>query len=508
MRRIKEILELRHGHGLRHRAVGVAVGVSASTVGELLGRVRAAGLAWPLDAALDDAALEARLYPREPPRPDGVPVPDWAYVHRELRRKGVTLMLLWQEYKEAHPNDGYQYSWYCERYQAFAKKLDVVMRQVHRAGEKAFVDWSGDGITITDPATGEERQAQLFVAVLGASNYTYAELAPTQELRFWIQAHIHAYEYFQGAPALTVPDNTKTAVETPCRYDPVIQTTYQEMATYYGTAITPARVRKPKDKAKVEGGVLIAQRWILAGLRNHRFFSIGDANQAVWQKLAEMNDRPFEKLEGTRRMLFETLDRPALKPLPSTRYEYGEWSRPKVNVDYHIDVDKHYYSVPYQLLHQYMDVRRTVTTVEVFCKSRRVWTHVRSYEPGYTTVREHMPKAHQEYLEWSPPRILRWAAESGPSTIRLAETIMELRPHPQQGFRACLGILRLGKKYGRERLEAACTRALALHAYRYRSVESILKSGVDRQPLPCPAEEREAIEPIEHDNIRGPDYYQ
>lgn len=508
MRRIREILRLKWESGLSHRDVAAGVGVSPATVGDLLGRAQVAGLSWPLDPGLDDAMLEARLYPPPAPSQDGRCVPDWSYVHRELRRKGVTLMLLWQEYKEAHPDDGYQYSQFCELYQRFEKKVDVVMRQVHRAGEKAFVDWSGDGIPITDPATGEPWMAQLFVGVLGASNYTYAEAAPSQELPWWILAHVRMYEYFQGVPGGTVPDNTPTAVKEPCRYDPVIQSTYRDMAEHYGTAILPARVRKPRDKAMVENGVLIAQRWILARLRNHRFFSVAGANEAIWEKVAELNDKPFEKMEGTRRLLFETLDRPALKALPAARYEIAEWSRPKVNIDYHVEVDHHCYSVPYQLIHEHVDVRTTSATVEVLYKGNRVYTHQRSFGPGFTTVREHMPKAHQQYLEWTPSRILRWATEVGPSTAKVCDRIMASRPHPEHGYRACLGILRLGNEYGRDRLEAACARAAALGAYGYRNVKSILKTGLDRQQLPSPAGEPEAPAPIRHDNIRGPDYYQ
>lgn len=507
MRNVKEILRLRFDGGLSHRAIGRSVGISASTVGDLLSRAHAAGVVWPLPPELDEAALEARLYPPDPPGPGVLVPPDWSYVHRELRRKGVTLMLLWQEYKAAHPEDGYQYSRFCDLYQDFEKKVDVVMRQVHRAGEKAFVDWSGDGPVITDPTTGEERRAELFLAVLGASNYTYAEVMPSQELRHWIQAHIHAYEYFGGVPALTVPDNTKTAVTEPCRYDPILQATYQEMAQHYDTAILPARSRKPRDKAKVEGAVLVAQRWILAALRNHRFFGLDQANEAVWQKLEELNDRPFQKLDGTRRVLLEMLDRPALRPLPSTRYEYAEWRRPRVNIDYHVEVEGHFYSVPYQLVHERVDARVTSMTVEVLYKGRRVHAHERAYGPGYTTVREHMPKAHQQYLEWTPSRILRWAADTGPNTVKVAEKIMALRAHPEQGYRACLGILRLGRRYGKERVEAACARAVALGVYGYRNIHSMLKSGMDRQPLPGMQPEREASGPIEHENIRGPGYY-
>ena len=320
MRRIREIMRL-HAEGMSHRSIGLVVGVSPATVGDLLGRVLAAGITWPLPAGLDDGQLEARLYPADPSARGALVTPDWSYIHRELRRKHMTLMLLWQEYKADHPENGYQYSRFCDLYQEFCGRLDVSMRQVHLAGEKAFVDWSGDGITITDPVTGKESRAELFVGVLGASNYTYAEVTTTQGLRDWIQCHIHMYEHFGGVPALTVPDNTKTAVTAPDRYEPELQETYLDMARHYGTALLPARVRKPKDKAKVEGAVLLAQRGILARLRNHRFFSLEEANDAVWRCLDDLNAAPFQKMDGSRLELWETLDRPALKALPSTRYE-------------------------------------------------------------------------------------------------------------------------------------------------------------------------------------------
>jgi len=507
MRKIREIMRL-HAEGMSYRSIALVVCVSPTTVGDLLGRVVAAGLRWPLPDGIDDGQLEARLYPPDPFTRSALVTPDWSYIHRELRRKHMTLMLLWQEYKADHPEDGYQYSRFCDLYQEFSGRLEVSMRQVHLAGEKAFVDWSGDGLMITDPETGKESRVELFVGVLGASNYTYAEAAATQGLHDWIKCHIHMYEHFGGVPALTVPDNTKTAVTAADRYEPDLHATYLDMARYYATAILPARVRKPKDKAKVEGAVLLAQRRILARLRNHRFFSLEEANEAIRLCLADLNAAPFQKMEGSRLELWETLDRPALKALPPTRYEYAEWRRCKVNIDYHVEVEKHLYSVPYQLVHEQVDVRMTQTTVEVFFKNRRVCAHGRRVERGFTTEPEHMPKDHRDYAEWTPTRIMSWASDTGPNTARVAEVIMSRRDHPEQGYRSCLGILRLGRTYGKDRVEAACGRAVALGAYSYKSIKSMLKSGMDGQPLPDAEQVKKTSAPVNHANIRGPGYYQ
>jgi transposase len=505
MRKIREILQLRWGEKLSQRDVAHSVRVSPSTVFDCVSRAQLAGLGWPLPDTLDDAALEALLYPlpatvAQQPRA----VPDWSYIHNELRRKGVTLQLLWHEYKQEHRDGGYQYSQFCELFKRYKGQLDVVLRQDYRAGEKAFVDFSGDGIPMVNPHTGEVSEAALFVAVLGASNFTYAEAFESQQLRHWIAGHIHAYEYFDGVPQITVPDNPKTAVLRPCWYDPELNQTYREMARHYNTAIIPARPRKPRDKAKVEGGVLIAQRWIVAALRNHTFFNIEQINEAIWDKLDELNDRKFQKLDGNRRQMYLQLDRPALRALPPSRYVYADWSRPKVNIDYHVDVERHYYSVPYTLIHKRLEARATATTVEMFFKGRRVASHVRSYvKAGHTTLREHMPPSHQRYLEWSPSRIISWAGTVGPAASAMCEKIMQLRAHAEQGYRACLGVMRLGKVYGNDRVERACERALSVAAVSYKSVESILKRGLDRKPLVAAAEPKS----VEHDNVRGPDYY-
>lgn len=504
MRKIREILRSELERGWSRRKTAESVGVSPSTVLECIRRAEAAGLGWPLPDGLDDGALEAKLYPPSPVTSRSRPALDFRWIHRELRRKHVTLRLLWQEQKEVHPEDGYQYSRFCDLYRRWTKKLDVVMRFEHRAGEKTFVDFSGDGIPIVDRNTGEVTEAAFFLAALGASSYTYAEALASQQLPSWIEGQVHAFEYFGGVTEITVPDQPRTAVTRPCFYDPEIHRTYLDWAEHTGTVIIPARPRKPRDKAKVESAVLVAQRWILAALRNHTFFSLEQANAAIREKLEELNDRKFQRLDCSRRDLFEQIDRPALRPLPAARYELAEWSSPKVNIDYHVDVQRHFYSVPYSLVHERLDARRTATTVEVFWKGRRIVTHRRSYEKGrYTTLPEHMPPEHQKYLEWTPSRILAWAAQTGPRTAELAKAILDGRPHPVQGYRACLGILRLGKSHGADRLEAACTRALSIGAPSYKSVKSILKNGLDREPVRPPSPRP----PIEHDNIRGPDYY-
>ena len=505
MRRIKEVLRLHHESGLGRRQIGRSLSISHATVRGYLRRAEQAGLSWPLSDTLSDVQLEQRLFPPPIMIPAGErPLPDWASQNKELKRKGVTLFLLWQEYKAVYP-DGYQYSRFCELYRAWASKIDVSMRQTHKAGEKLFVDYAGQSLPITNPGTGEIRVAQIFVATLGASSYTFAEATWTQSLPDWIGSHTRAFAFFGGVTEIIVPDNLKSGVTTPCRYEPGINRTYMDLAAHYGTAIIPARVYKAKDKAKVESGVLVVGRWILARLRNRTFFSLAEANTAIAELLTQLNDRPFQKLPGSRRELFETLDKPVLRQLPASLYTYAEWKKARVNIDYHIEVDGHYYSVPYQLIKQGLDVRITAHTVECFHKGKRVASHRRSFHKGkHTTVTEHMPKAHQQYAEWTPRRLVKWAASFGPNTSGLVEAILRKRVHPQQGFRSALGLLRLGKQYGPKRLENACERALATGAISYRSVASILKANLDKQPI---QKAPESPEPIEHGNIRGAGYY-
>ncbi len=504
MRRLREILRLKYDCGLSHRAIARACGVGAGTVSEYLQRARQAGLIWPLPEDLDDAALEARLFVPTPDASGPRPLPDAAFLHQELKRPGVTLQLLWVEYIKVHP-DGYRYSQFCEHYRRFARTLSPTMRQVHRAGEKAFVDFSGKRPEIVDRRTGEARSVELFVGTLGASSYLYAEATEDQSLASWITAHVHMLEELGGSPELFVPDNLKAGVTTACRYDPVVNRTYEEMARHYGAAVLPARAYHPKDKPKVEANVLVAQRWILARLRDLTFFNVVEMNAAIFELRREVNDRPMKHLGVSRRELFESLDRPALKPLPSSRFEMATWKECGVNIDYHIAFEHNYYSVPYQFVHQRVEARATSTTVEVFFKSRRVASHPRQFGRGRaSTLPEHMPRSHRAHAEWTPSRIVAWAEKTGPAAARVVTEILNGRPHPEQAYRACLGLLRLGKTHGPERLEAACRRAEALHSFSYRTVKNILASGLDRVPFddsgpsPLPA----------HDNIRGAAYYQ
>jgi transposase len=509
VRKIRELLRLRLEEKRSLREVGRSVGVSPSVVHDCVVRFRATGLEWPLRQEIDEVELEKRMYGTASPGRSGPFIqPDFAYVHTELRRKGVTMYLLWQEYRQAHPEDGYQYSRFCELYNRWAKPLSAVLRQQHKAGDKAFVDWSGDGIDVVDPMTGEVTELPLFVAALGASTYAFAKAAPSRQAPHWIALHNETVEYFQGVPAATVPDNEKTGVKSPCLYDPDLNPTYAAWARHYGTAVIPTRPRKPKDKAVVENAVLNAQRWILAALRNHTFFSLAEANQAISEKVEEYNGRKLQKLDVTRRQLFESLDLPELKPLPSRRFEYFDWKWQTLQIDYHVVVEQNYYSVPYRLIGKRVEARWTASTVEVFFQGNRVACHPRNYGKwNWISDDAHRPPKHRAYLEWTPERIVAWASRTGPETARLVEQILSSRQHPEQGYRACLGVMRLGKRYSEPRLEAACSRALALKSTSYTTVRSILEHGADRLPLPKAPEPKQPSLPF-HDNIRGPNYYQ
>jgi transposase len=416
----------------------------------------------------------------------------------------VTLLLLWQEYKGEHP-DGYQYAQFCLLYRKWAGAIDPVMRQQHKAGEKLFIDYAGQTIWVKDSTDGTLREAQLFLAVLGASNYTYAEATWTQSLPDWIGSHVRAFQFLGGLPELLVPDNLKTGVKSPCRYEPEINPTYQSLADHYQVSVLPARVRKPRDKAKAENGVLQAERWILAPLRNRTFFDLSELNEAIEEKLTELNHRPFSKLSGSRASFFEELERPALRPLPESEFEYAEWIRVSVGPDYHVEADGHYYSVPCKLLRQKIDIRVTQHTVECFHKGVRVSSHRRSGEKGKSsTVREHMPISHQRYLEWTPEKILLSAQRIGPDVARMVEAMIGGGEHPQLSLRSCLGILRLARDYGDPRLNAACRRALSMQALSYKSVRSILRTGLDKVPVAEPGGD---LPPIYHENVRGPGYF-
>ncbi len=506
MRKIKEVLRLR-SLGLTQRQIARSCSVGQSTVSAYLKAAEAAGLRYPEVADWDENRLAAALIPKASagPPPGRRPAPDFAAIHAELQQhKHLTLQLLWEEYRATCP-DGYRYSRFCELYRRWRRQQEVVLRQEHRAGEKLFVDYAGPTVPVQDPTTGEIREAQLFVAVLGASNYTYSEATWTQGLGDWIGSHLRAFEFYQGVPEIVVPDNLKSGVSKACRYEPGVNLTYEEMAQHYGVAVVPARPRKPRDKAKAEAGVLLVERWILAALRKRTFFSLGEVNEGIAELLTKLNDRPFRKRDGSRRTLFETLDRPALNPLPAERYQYGEWKTVRVNIDYHVEFDRHWYSVPYQLTQRQVEIRATASTVEVFHKGIRVASHARSHAAHrHSTVNGHRPKAHQRYLEWTPSRIVEWSGKIGPATAQVVNRVLASNRHPEQGYRSCLGIIRLGEKYPHARVEAAARRALTLNVCSYQSLKSILENHLDGQ---SPETARDPASPIDHPNLRGPDYY-
>ena len=505
MRHVREILRLAWSCGQSRSAIAKSCGIGKTTVTDTLTRAVAAKLSWPLPAPLSDDALEDLLYPsRHSPPVRHRPEPDWPALQRELvADKDLTIMLLWQEYKARQP-DGYQYSQFCELFRSWRNSRDLCMRQEHRPGDKLFVDYCGRTLPIIDAATGKVREAQVFVAVMGASNYTYAEATFSQGLADWIGSHVRAFSYFGGVPRAVVPDNLRAAVSKSCRYEPLINPSYQEMAGHYGTAIIPARVRRPKDKAKAEVGVQIVQRFILAPLRHRRFYSLAEANAAIRERLELLNERRFHKLPGSRQSRFLELDQPALLPLPESPYLYAQWKKASLGFDYHFDVDGHFYSAPHKLRGAELHARYTETTVECFHRGERVASHARSQvKGGHTTIPDHMPTAHREYTEWTPDRFISWARQIGDSCAQVITILLERRSYPEHAFRSCRGILALAKRYGKERLEAACARALTIKGISYRSIKSILEKNLDAKPLPQPAQPP----PIPHDNLRGPEYF-
>jgi transposase len=510
MRKLKEVLRL-HSLGLSQHQIARSCSIAQSTVHEYLASAQAVGVKWPLAGNWSDQELEQKLFPQMP-APSvwrKHPEPEWNQIHQDLQtHKDLTLQLVWQEQRESNP-EGYGYSRFCDLYRRWLKKLDVVLRQEHRAGEKMFVDYAGATIPIYNPQNGEVHRAAVFVAVLGASSYTFAEATTGQDLRNWIGSHMRAFEFFGGVTEAVVPDNLKSAVTHPSYYEPDLNPTYCELGEHYGVAIIPARPYRPRDKAKAEVGVQVVQRWIVAALRKRKFFSLDEVNQAIAGLLVGLNQRPFRKREGSRATLFAQLDRPALKPLPAARYEFGKWKTARVNIDYHIEVERHYYSVPYALTHQQVDARLTADTVEVLHRGVRVASHVRSYEAGKaTTLTEHMPKAHQKYMGRTPSRLMEDARQIGPSTGQLVDEILAAKRHPEMGYRSCLGILRLARTYPAERMEAAARRCLKARAYNCQSMDSILKNQLDRLPGPAgDPNDPPAQSGVSHDNIRGAGYF-
>jgi transposase len=508
MRLVKEVLRLKFAASLSHRQIAAALRIGIGTVSNYLTAFERSGLTFPLPPELDETELGRLLFPPAVSvSPPSFVLPDFADIHDQLRLKGVTRQLLWEEYGERHGAQAYSYTQFCVRYNRWQKHLRLSMRQTHRAGEKMFVDYCGKTVSIINAATGEASEAQIFVAVLGASNYTFAEATASQKMEDWTGSHTRAFAFFGGVPQLVVPDNLKSAVSKACRYEPLLNQTYAEMLRHYNTVALPARPYKPRDKAKVEAAVGVVTRWILARLRHQQFFSLFELNLAIRRLLEELNDRAFKLLPGTRRSQFAALDKPALQPLPADTYEYAEWRKARVGIDYHVEVDRHFYSVPAALVKRQIEVRLTAKTLECFAAGKRVATHVRSHLQGsHSTHSEHMPKAHRAHLEWTPGRFLNWANEIGENCREVVKHLLWMRPHPEMGYRSCLGLLGLEKRYGRTRLEAACRCAIANGTPHRRSIVSILTQGVDR--LPPPGDEVPAQPALLHENIRGSSYYQ
>jgi len=502
MRKVREVLRLNHS-GLSIRAIARACSIGRESVREYLCRASEAGVSWPLPDGLSDEELERLLFPSVIRIYGKRSSLNWALIHKELRKKGVTRHLLWTEYKEESP-DHYRYSRFCDLYREWTKTLTPSMRIPHKAGEKLFVDYAGLAMLYRDRSSGEEKKAYIFVATWGASNYTYAEAHPSQALTSWIGGHIRAFEYFGGVPELLVPDNTKTAVTSACYYEPDLNLTYLELARHYGTAVLPTRVGHPKDKAKVEKGVQVVEYWLIAPLRKRQFFSIEEINEVLWERLEELNSRPMKHLGKSRKEMFEELDKPVLRSLPERAFEVAEWKRAKVHIDYHVEFKRHYYSVPYTLIGKHVDVRATDEVVEVFYNSRRVSSHKRDDTPGrYSTHPEHMPESHRRYAEYNPERFISWAKRIGELTEQLVNGIFTFRAHIEHGYRSCLGLMRLESQYGKERLEAAAKRALFFGLYSCKGVRNILEAGLDKVSL----EEEPDVSGKAHANIRGTDYY-
>jgi transposase len=505
MHQAREILRQKLTLNRTHREVRAGLGVSMGVISGVMTRAAALGLDWSAVEALDDDALEVRLYgPRISTRQTR-PLPDPAELHVELRRPNVTLQLLHLEYLERHP-DGYRYTKFCGAYQEWLARRSPTMRQVHVAGDKMFVDYSGTKAHYVEPTTGEVVEVELFVAVLGASSYTYAEATHTQRVADFTASNARAFTFFGGVTNAVVPDQLKSAVTIANLYEPGVQRTFAELGRHYGTTILPARPRSPRDKSKVEVAVQVAQRWILARMRNQTFNSLGALNARIAELCADLNRRVMRHYKASRLELFERLDKPALRALPAEPFVHAEWAKTKLSIDYHAKVGVHFYSAPFALVHEELWARSTSTTVELFHRGARVASHLRSEVPGrHTTDPRHMPASHQKHAEWTPTRILGWASTVGPMTAKLAEAMLAERHHPEHGYRSCLGIFRLAKRYGHARVEAACARALVAGARSYRHVDSILKHGLDRAP--ALEVERPERAPVEHENVRGSDYY-
>lgn len=506
MRKLRDILRLRFEAGLSYRQIQAATKASLGFIQKLIARANALALTWPLPEDMDDATLEALFYPQrgQTETTTRYVQPDCLDIHQQLKQKGVTLQLLWQEYREQVGDRAYSRSQFCDIYRRWQKKQKRSMRQIHKAGEKCFVDYCGQTIPIVNPHTGEIRDCQIFVGVLGASNYTYAEATLTQKLSDWLASHTRMFNAFGGVTEIVVPDNLRSAVNKPCRYDPDLNPSYQQLAEHYDIAVIPARPYKPKDKSKAEVAVLIVERWILARLRRHTFFSLAEVNQCIKALLIELNEKPFKQLPGNRASAFKQLDKPALKPLPAHPYEYVDIKTAKVNIDYHVQYKHHCYSVPHHYVGERIELHVSDKLVTAYFKRQQIAQHARRFTPGMSTIDSHMPERHAKHLKWTPERLLAWASRVGPDTHDWIKRQLEIKTHPEQAYRVCLGLLNLSREYPENRINAACRMANDSDLLRLKQIKSILKSHRDQLPDQLDL----MVElPQDHDNVRGPEHF-
>ena len=505
MRKLRDILRLRLAAGLSIRQIQAVTRTSIGLIQKLVARAEALGLGWPLPDELDDNQLQQLFYPTSNnPNTERYKQPDCAEVHQSLKHKGVTLQLLWEEYADQFGIRAYSRTQFCAIYRRWRQQQKRSMRQVHKAGEKCFVDYCGPTMPIVNPHTGEIRECQVFVGVLGASNYTFAEATLSQKLSDWLASHSRMFTFFGGTPAIVVPDNLRSAVSKPCRYDPDLNPSYQQLAEHYGIAVIPARPYKPKDKSKAEVAVQIVERWIMARLRHHTFFSLAEVNQCIKALLIELNEKPFKQLPGNRREAFEAIDKNELGPLPSHPYEYVDIKSAKVNIDYHVQYEHHFYSVPHEYVGETIELHVSDRLVTVYFAQHQAAQHPRAFRAGMTTTEAHMPKRHQKHQAWTPERLVSWAEKVGPDVKRWVSRQIEIKDHPEQAYRACLGLLNLNKKYPSTRLDAACRIANNNDLVRLKHITSILKSNRDQLP--------EQLSPVvelpqDHDNVRGPQHF-
>jgi len=503
MRQLRDILRLRLDAGLSMRQIRASLRISLGAVQKITSRAEALKLDWNAVSQLNDQQLGQAIYPESDTQvSDAFQLPDWVEVHQELKRKSVTKHLLWEEYTQAYPNRSYSYPQYCFLYKQWLSKQRRSMRQTHKAGDKLFVDYAGQTVPIVNGNTGEVRDAQVFVAVLGASNYTYSEATWTQALPDWLGSHARAFDFLGGVPKLIVPDNLKSGTTKSCRYDPDLNPNYQQLAAHYGVAIMPARPYKPKDKSKAEVGVQIIERWILARLRHQTFFSLAELNRCIQSLLTEVNNKSFKQLKGTRQQWFESLDKPALSPLPRQPYQYTDIKTVKVNIDYHVQYDQHIYSVPHHLVGEKLELHAKDQLIEIYFHHQRVTSHARQYHPGTTTVTGHMPTRHQKHHQWTADRLMNWAKDIGDEVLRWVKTQIDNKRHEQQAYRVCLGLLNLSRQYPASRLNKACAIANQKQLYRLKQIKSILQSNQDQ--LLSETKEQRLLLPQVHENIRGP----